>query len=68
VEEIKMHARPQVREILIGKKMQRWVMIAKYRFVDPSCPAWRARKNYGRLCAKYPTIMQKLGYDEFSAF
>jgi len=48
--------------------MQRWVMIAKYRFVDPSCPAWRARKNYARLCAKYPTIMQKLGYHEFSAF
>ena len=63
-----MHARPQVREILVGKKMQRWVLIAKHPFVDRSCPAWRARKNYARLCACYPLIMKKLGYDEFSAF
>jgi hypothetical protein len=27
-----------------------------------------ARKNYQRLCAKYPEIMQRLGLDEFSAF
>jgi hypothetical protein len=63
-----MHARPQVQEILIRKKMQRWLLIAKHPFMDRSCPAWRARKNYQRLCAKYPEIMQSLGLNEFSAF
>jgi hypothetical protein len=63
-----MHARPQVREILIRKKMQRWLMIAKYPFIDRSCPTWRARKNYQRLCAKYPEIMQQVGLTDLSAF
>jgi hypothetical protein len=63
-----MHARPQVREILISMKMRRWVLIAKHPFVDRGCPAWRARKNYGRLCARYPVIMRRLGLNEFSAF
>jgi hypothetical protein len=47
-----MHARPQVREILVSRKMQKWLMIAKYPFMDRSCPTWRARKNYQRLCAR----------------
>jgi hypothetical protein len=48
--------------------VKRWLMIAKHPFMDRSCPTWRARKNYQRLCARYPAIMTKLGYDEFSAF
>jgi hypothetical protein len=63
-----MNARPQVREILISKKMQRWLMIAKYPQVYPQWPTWRARKNYRRLCAKYPEIMQRMKLNEFSAF
>ena len=63
-----MHARPQVREILIAKKMRRWCLIAQHPFVDRGCPPARARKNYARLCARYPEIMQRLGLHEFSAF
>lgn len=63
-----MHARPQVREILIRKKMQRWLLIAKHPFVDRSCPTARARKNYQRLCAKYPEIMRQIGLTDLSAF
>jgi hypothetical protein len=63
-----MHARPQVREILIGKKMRRWWLIAQHPAVDWSCPTWKARKNYARLCARYPAIMMKLGLNQFSAF
>ena len=29
---------------------------------------WRARKNYQRLCARYPSIMQRLGLNEFSVY
>jgi hypothetical protein len=63
-----MNARPQVREILIAKKMKHWWVIAKCRLIDPTCPTWRARKNYQRLCAKYPEIMKRLNLNEFSAF
>ena len=52
----------------IAKKLRRWLLIARYDFVDPSCPPARARKNYQRLCTRYPQIMQKLGLNEFSAF
>jgi hypothetical protein len=63
-----MNARPQVREILIAKKMKHWWVVVKCRLIDPACPTSRARKNYQRLCARYPQIMQRLGLDEFSAF
>ena len=63
-----MHARPQVREILIRKKMQQWLLIAHYPQVYPRCPTWRARKNYQRLCCRYPHIMKRLNLNEFSAF
>jgi len=63
-----MNARPQVREILIAKKMKHWWVVAKCRLIDPTCPTWRARKNYARLCARYPKIMQRLGLNQFSAF
>jgi len=63
-----MHARPEIREILIAKKLRRWLLIANHPFMDRSCPTWRARKNYARLCARYPLIMKRLGLHEFSAF
>jgi hypothetical protein len=63
-----MHARPQVREILIGKKMRRWCLIAQHPFIDRTCSTARARKNYSRLCQRYPQIMQKIGLNQFSAF
>jgi hypothetical protein len=56
-----MHARPEIRQILLAKAMKRWLMIAKRPFVDRTCPPSRARKNYWRLLKKYPTIGAKLG-------
>lgn len=63
-----MYARPRVKEFLISKKLQRWVLIAHHPEVYPQFPAWRARKNYRRLCTRYPEIMHRLGLDEFSAY
>jgi hypothetical protein len=63
-----MHARQEFREPIISKKMHRWLMIAKYPLVNPKCPPARARKNFWRLCARYPEIMQKLGLDEVSVY
>jgi len=39
-----------LREILIIKKLRRWQLIARYPFVDKSCPPARARRNFWRLC------------------
>jgi hypothetical protein len=56
-----MHARPQIRDILIAKKLRRWLLIAQHPFVDRSCTPQRARRNYQRLFAKHPQIAAKLG-------
>ena len=63
-----MHARPQFREILIAQRMTRWLKIAKYPYLASKCPPARARKNYWRLCARYPELMQRLGLNEFSVY
>lgn len=63
-----MHARPEIREILIIQKLRRWVMIAKYPAINPSCPPSRARRNFHRLCARHPQIAAKLGMTAASVY
>jgi hypothetical protein len=47
-----MHARPEIRTILIAKKMRRWTLIAKYPAVYPGYSPARARRNYWRHCRR----------------
>ena len=63
-----MHARPEIREILIAKKLRRWLLVAHYNFVDPTCPPARARRNFWRLCAKHPQIAARLGLSATSVY
>jgi hypothetical protein len=63
-----MHARPEIREVLITKKLWRWIMISKYPFVDPTCPPSRARRNYWRLLRAYPEIGERLKLSETSVY
>jgi hypothetical protein len=63
-----MNARPTVREAIIARKLQRWAMIAKYRFIEPSFPRAHARKNYWRLLRNYPEIAAKNGLNEGSVY
>lgn len=63
-----MHARPEIRTILIAKKLKRWTLIAKYPAVYPGYSPARARRNYWRLCAKYPEIMAMLNLNELSVY
>jgi hypothetical protein len=63
-----MNARPQIREILIGKKMQRWSMIARYNFIESGYPRSRARRNFWRLLRAYPEIATRLGLNEGSVY
>lgn len=63
-----MHARPRIREAIVSQKMKRWCLVAKFPQVYPSYSRARARKNFHRLCARYPEIAAKLGLDESSVY
>jgi hypothetical protein len=56
-----MRARPEIRDILVAKKLRRWSLIAKFPIIDPTCLPSRARRNFWRLLQKYPAIGKKLG-------
>ena len=63
-----MHARPEIRERLLAKKMQRWALIGSYPSAYPNCSASRARRNFSRLLAKYPEIAKRLRLTLLSAY
>jgi hypothetical protein len=64
-----MNARKPIRDAIIKKKFWDWKDIAKQpsRY-STSCPPSRARKNFWRLCARYPEIAGKLGLNEGSVY
>jgi hypothetical protein len=63
-----MHARPQVRDILVAQKLRHWSLVARHNFVEPSYPRAKARKNYWRLFRRYPEIAQRIGLHEWSVY
>jgi len=63
-----MHARPEIRQILIAKKLRRWLLIAQHPFVDRSCPPARARRDYWRLFAKHSELANRLGLSIASVY
>ena len=56
-----MNAREVVRKTLLRKKITHWRSVALGFKIDQTCTRSRARKNYWRLCARYPEIMMSLG-------
>jgi hypothetical protein len=63
-----LNARPQIREHLLARKMNRWALIGRHPSAFPNCPASRARRNFSRLFAKYPQIAERLGLTPLSAY
>lgn len=63
-----LNARPELREHLLAKKMQRWALIGMYPSAYPHCSPARARRNFSRLLAKYPHIAQRLRLTALSAY
>jgi hypothetical protein len=63
-----MNARKPIRDAIIRKKFWHWKAVALNRSVYGSCPPSQARKNFWRLCARYPEIAAKLGLDEASVY
>jgi hypothetical protein len=63
-----VHARREIREVLLMKKMRRWQAVATCPLLDRSCPPARARKNFWRLYKKYPEIAARLGLTATSVY
>lgn len=63
-----MNARPEIREVLIAKKIRHWCSVAQSTLFARGYPAPRARKNYWKLCQRYPAIMKKLGLSPTSVY
>ena len=61
-----MRARPEVRDGLIAFKIRRWRTIALNPLAFDGYSVTQARKNYWRLCARYPEVMKRLGLSETS--
>jgi hypothetical protein len=65
---IELHARPQIREHLLAKKMQRWALIGRCPSAYPNISPARARRNFSRLFTKYPTLAARLSLDILSPY
>jgi hypothetical protein len=64
-----MNARKPIRDAIIRKTFWRWKALALNQSAyGQSCPPSRARKNFWRLCARYPEIADKLGLNEGSVY
>lgn len=63
-----MHARPEVREILISHKLLRWAMIGRRPTAYPNCSPSRARRNFARLFARHEELARRLGLTPVSAY
>jgi len=64
----KMHARHEIREILIAQKMKRWAMIGRHPSAYPNCSPARARRNFLKLLARYPELARHLNLGVASAY
>jgi len=63
-----MHARPEVKRILISQKLRRWASIGRSPAAYPNCSPSRARRNYSRLYARHEELARHLGLSPVSAY
>jgi hypothetical protein len=61
-----MNARKIVRDAINRKKLLHWKTVALNPSHYGDIPASRAKKNYWRLCSRYPEIMMQLRLNEGS--
>jgi hypothetical protein len=63
-----MHARPEVKRILVSQKLLKWASIGKNPRAYPNCSPSRARRNYARLFARHEELARHLGLTPISAY
>ena len=63
-----MHARPEVKQILISQKLRRWASIGRCPAAYPNCSPATGRRNYARLFARHEELARRLGLTTISAY
>jgi hypothetical protein len=63
-----MRARPEIRQHLLARKMQRWALIGRHPSAYPNISPARARRNFSRLLGKYPELAARLSLDVLSPY
>ena len=63
-----MRARPEIREHLLARKMQRWALIGRYPSMYPNFSPARARRNFMRLIARHPELARRLRMGPLDAY
>ena len=60
-----MNARPEVKRVLIKKRLHHWLLVARYY---PHLNRTQARRNFLRLLARYPDIGEEMGLKVVSVY
>lgn len=55
-----MNCRPELRELLVEKRIRHWWSALQHPLLHPKCPAVRARRNVLKLMQRYPHIAERL--------
>jgi hypothetical protein len=63
-----MNARPEIRNAVLLKKMNFWLLRARCPMINTRIPAWRARKNFWALVRRYPALAAAHGLTATSVF
>lgn len=66
---IKMNARPEVKRVLIEKRMRHWLSVARYhRLIHSNCKPSQARRNFIRLVERHPLWASEAGLSVLDAY
>ncbi len=57
-----MNARKEIRDALLVRRMEHWLMVARCPLIAKGFPAWKARKNYWALLKTHGALAAKHGY------
>lgn len=60
-----MNARPEIRRILLEKRMRKWLTIARHY---PNRNPVQARRNFIRLVERHPALARELGFSAATAY
>lgn len=63
-----MNARPEIRDALLLKRMNYWLLRARCAEINPRIPTWRARKNYWALVRNHSSLAAAHGMTATSVF
>lgn len=56
-----MHCRPELKPVLLAKRMRRYWSILRYRFVESKFPRSKAKRNLLRLVARNEELARRIG-------